>query len=46
MLADSDTITISVTFQKKDDKEMLMSGNGKKKLPAGIYVNEEFPLEI
>ena len=34
---------ISATFQKKDDKEMLMNG---KKLPPGIYVNKEFPLEI
>ena len=35
---------ISVTFQRKDDKEMLMSG--KRKLPVGIYVNEEYPIDI
>ena len=35
---------ISVTFQKKDDKEMLMSG--KRKLPVGIYVNKEYPSDI
>ena len=35
---------ISVTFQKKEDKESLLSR--KRNLPAGIYVNEEYPLEI
>ena len=35
-----------MTFQKKkkDDKEMLLSS--KRKIPPGIYVIEEFPLEI
>ena len=31
---------IAITFQKKEDKEMLLGS--KKKLPAGIYVNEDF----
>ena len=35
---------ISVTFQKKEDKESLLSC--KRNLPAGIYVNEEYPIEI
>ena len=35
---------ISVTFQKKEDKESLLSR--KRNLPAGIYVNEEYPIEI
>ena len=36
--------TISVTFQWKEDKEKLMKG--KRNLPAGVFVNEEFPLHI
>ena len=35
---------ISVTFQHKEDKEKLLKG--KKNLPIGVYVNEEFPLHI
>ena len=35
---------ISVTFQKKDDKQKLL--NNKMKLPTGIYVNEEFPAQV
>ena len=34
---------ISVTFQKKDDKQKLLEN--KRNLPAGIYMNEEFPLQ-
>ena len=35
---------ISVTFHKKDDKQRLLEN--KQNLPTGIYVNEEFPLDI
>ena len=35
---------ISVTFQRKEDKDKLMKG--KQNLPMGVYVNEEFPLHI
>ena len=35
---------ISVTFQQKEDKDKLMKG--KRNLPMGDYVNEEFPLHI
>ena len=35
---------ISVTFQKKEDKDSLLKN--KRNLPVGIYVNEEFPLHI
>ena len=35
---------ISVTFHKKDDKQRLLEN--KRNLPMGVYVNEEFPLEI
>ena len=35
---------ISVTFQRKEDKDKLMEG--KQNLPMGVYVNEEFPLHI
>ena len=35
---------ISVTFNKKGDKEKLMSS--KSKLPKGIFVNNEFPPHI
>ena len=34
---------ISVTFQRKDDKQKLLEN--KRNLPTGIYVNEEFPLQ-
>ena len=32
---------ISVTFQRQEDKEILMSG--KSNLPPGLYVNHEYP---
>ena len=35
---------ILVTFQKKDDKQKLLEN--KRNLPTGIYVNEEFPLQV
>ena len=35
---------ISVTFQKKEDKESLLSR--RRNLPSGINMNEEYPLEI
>ena len=35
---------ISVTFSTQDDKELFLSR--KKKLPAGIFANEEFPIHI
>ena len=35
---------ISVTFKKKEDNESLLSC--KRNLPSGIYVNEEYPIEI
>ena len=35
---------ISVTFQRKEDKEQLLQD--KRNLPLGIYVNEEYPIEI
>ena len=35
---------ITVTFHKKEDKQKLLEN--RRNLPAGIYVNEEFPLEI
>ena len=35
---------ISVTFQKQEDKELLMSG--KSNLPLGLYVNHEYPPHI
>lgn len=35
---------ISVTFQKKDDKQTLIAN--KRNLLSGIYVNEEFSLHI
>ena len=35
---------ISVTFSTRDDKETLLSC--KKKLPTGVYANEEFPVYI
>ena len=35
---------ISVTFHKKDDKQSLLYN--KHQLPNGIYVNEEFPMNI
>ena len=35
---------ISVTFSARDDKELFLSN--KKKLPSGIFANEELPLHI
>ena len=35
---------ISVTFQRWEDKEQLLMN--KQNLPAGIYVNEEYPIQI
>ena len=35
---------ISITFRTKDDKEAFLSC--KKKLPSGIYANDELPLHI
>ena len=35
---------ISVTFHKKADKQRLLEN--RRNLPMGVYVNEEFPLEI
>ena len=35
---------ISVTFKICDDKELFLSC--KRKLPAGIYANEEYPIHI
>ena len=35
---------ISVTFRLRDDKELFLSC--KRKLPAGIYANEEYPIHI
>ena len=35
---------ISVTFHRKEDKQKLLEN--KRNLPPGIYVNDEYPLEI
>ena len=35
---------ISVTFQRKDDKQRLLEN--KRNLPTGVYVNEEYPTHI
>ena len=35
---------ISITFQKREDKELLMSG--KSNLPPGLYVNHEYPPHV
>ena len=35
---------ISVTFQKREDKEQLLKN--KKMLSPGLYVNEEFPMQV
>ena len=35
---------ISITFQCRDDKDLLMSN--KHRLPAGIYANDEYPIHI
>ena len=35
---------ISVTFQRWEDKEQLLMN--KRNLPPGIYVNEEYPIQI
>ena len=37
-------VTILVTFQCKEDKEQLLTN--KQNLPPGIYVNEEYPIQI
>ena len=34
----------SVTFQKREDKEQLLMN--RQNLPPGIYVNEEYPIQI
>ena len=35
---------ISITFAKRDDKELFLLN--KKRLPEGIFANEEYPLHI
>ena len=35
---------ISITFAKRDNKEIFLAN--KKRLPDGIYANEEYPLHI
>ena len=35
---------ISVTFQNREDKDYIMSN--KTKLPAGLYVNHEYPPHV
>ena len=35
---------ISVTFRLRDDKELFLSC--KRKLPMGIYANEEYPIHM
>ena len=35
---------ISITFAKRDDKELFLSN--KNSLPGGIFTNEEYPLHI
>ena len=35
---------ISVTFQNREDKDLLMSG--KSNLPPGLYVNHEYPPHV
>ena len=35
---------VSVTFQRKDDKQRLLES--KRNLPARVYVNEEFPAHM
>ena len=35
---------ISITFQRKEDKDLLMSN--KQNLPAGIYANNEYPIHV
>ena len=35
---------ISVTFQKREDKEQLLKN--KRNLPPSLYMNEEFPIQI
>ena len=35
---------VSVTFKLRDDKELFLSC--KRKLPAGIYANEEYPIHV
>ena len=43
-LRHDNTRPISVTFSAQDDKELFLSN--KKKLPTGIFTNEELPLDI
>ena len=35
---------ISVSFTRREDKVKLMKG--KHNLPTGIYVNDEFPIQV
>ena len=35
---------ISVTFQHKEDKDLLKSN--KKHLPVGIFANDEYPVHV
>ena len=35
---------ISITFQQKEDKDLLMSN--KQNLPSGIYTNDEYPIHV
>ena len=35
---------ISITFQRKEDKDLLMSN--KQNLPMGIYTNDEYPIHV
>ena len=35
---------ISITFQCRDDKDLLMSN--KHRLPTGIYANDEYPIHV
>ena len=35
---------ISITFQYKEDKDLLMSN--KKHLPTGIYANDKYPIHV
>ena len=33
-----------MTFQRREDKEQLLKN--KRNLPPGLYVNEEFPMQV
>ena len=35
---------ISITFQRKEDKDLLMSK--RQNLPTGIYANDEYPIHV